>query len=84
MSTKSNSNRFLQSFGKLYHMISSSNIFGIRVNKLLFKPEKEITTHPSGSNMSIDKEKHYHRSNTYPLAEKQSLLKDKKKVRDSE
>lgn len=62
-------------------MISRSNILGTKVNKLLFKPEKEIAIHPSRSTMSIEKEKHYHRINTHPLAEKQSFLKENKKVK---
>ncbi|MBK3519173.1 hypothetical protein [Carboxylicivirga marina] len=84
MSIYFNNNRFLQGFGKLYHIISNSNIFGIRAKKLIFKPEKEITIHPSGSNMSIEKEKHYHRVNTRPVAEKQSILKEEKKIKHSE
>jgi hypothetical protein len=84
MNTKSNNNRFLQGFGKLYHIISNSNISGIRAKKILFRPEKETTIHPSGSNMNIEKEKHYHRVNTHPIAEKQSFLKEEKKVKHSE
>lgn len=84
MSIKSNNNRILQGFGKLYHIISNSNIFGIRTKKILFRPEKEITIHPSGSSMSIEKEKLYHRVNTHPVAEKQSILKEGKKVKHSE
>jgi hypothetical protein len=81
MNTKSNSNKSLQGFRKLYHIISNSNIFGIRAKKILFRPKKETTIHTSGSNMSIVKEKRYHRVNTHPVAEKQSFLKEGKKVK---
>ena len=75
---------FFRSFSKLFQKISSSGIFGIQPNILVFKPEKEITIHTYKSSKGIDKEKHYHRSNTHPVAEKQSLSKEKKKVKDSE
>jgi len=82
MRTISTNTGFLQNLDKLYHLISSSNIFGIPANKFIFKPDNEITIQTPNNNMMADKEKHYHRTNTHPVAEKQTLFKEKKKVKD--
>lgn len=83
MNNNSKNTGFFRIFVKLYHTISRSGSFGIKAKKLLFKPENELTIYPSDSKMRIETEKHYHRSNTHPLAEKQSLLKNKKKAKAS-
>jgi hypothetical protein len=75
---------FFRILSKLHHVISRFNLFGNKANKLLFKPEKEVTIIPFKSKMRIETEKHYHKKNTHPLAEKQSLLKNKKKAKGSD
>jgi hypothetical protein len=84
MNNNSKNTGLFRFFGKLHDTISKSNIFGNKANKLLFKPDKEVTINSSKSKMRIETKKHYHRTNTHPLAEKQSLLKNKKKAKGSD
>ena len=69
----------------LYRCILKSNIFNIQRGKFLFKPDKNKRVHISYDNdMSIDHEKHYHRPNTRPVVEKQTLIQEKKKQKKSQ
>ncbi|MFC2087742.1 hypothetical protein ACFLSA_06245 [Bacteroidota bacterium] len=72
---------FFQNLRNFYHKLCSSRAFGISRVKLVFKPYNKTTVQARNINTSADYEKHNQRPNTHPVAEKQTLLKEKKKVK---
>mgnify|MGYP006288411865 CR=1 FL=1 len=74
----------LKSLHYLNSSIVNSKTFNIQRSRLIFKPDKNTPVYKSNfKDMYFDHEKHYHRQNTLPVVEKQTLIQEKKKQKKS-
>lgn len=64
-------------FGK----IATAVVSGLPKRKLLFRPVNKSLVHLGKTSVKPDNAKHYHKPIAKPVVEKQTLLKEKKKVR---
>lgn len=61
--------------------ISTAIVSGIPRDKFYSNPDKKLLIHKRKQRTAISNEKHFHRSISKPAAERQTLLKEKKKER---
>ena len=70
---------FIQGIKNFFKKIINSKDLSIPSTKLIFRPNNKSTIESPKNKKNTDFNKHNHKPNTRPVAEKQSLLKEKKK-----
>ena len=77
-------NIFLKRLNNFWDFISKvpkAIVSGMPLQKVYIKPKKEAKVYTSKEQIKKDNEKHYHRPASRPASEKQTLLKETKKVK---
>ena len=67
--------------GNFFRRISIAIVSGLPREKILLKPENVTIMQPRKESYKPDSEKHYHHPLAKPVVEKQTLLKNKKKIK---
>ena len=80
---RSKTSRFnsLKSVGKLLSRIITAVVSGLPRKEIVFKPEINSRVQNRKENIKTDNEKHYHHPISKPVVEKQTIIKEKKKVK---
>ena len=74
---------YIKYLNRLWHSLSKvikAFVSGISPEKVNLKPNQNTKVYIEDEVIKIDREKHYHRPFNKPVAEKQTLLKETKKV----
>ena len=67
----------------LFSKIATVLVSGLPRNRVLFRPLNKSFLQARKGNVKTNSEKYYHKPIAKPVVEKQTLLKEKKKVRPS-
>ncbi len=81
MKTKNVYIKYLNDFLRFLGKIPRAIVSGIASQKVYSRPNKKSTVYQSDEDVKPDVEKHYHRPVAKPVVEKQTLLKETKKVK---
>lgn len=73
--------KLVSNLTSLFSRIATVMISGLPRNKVLFKPVNKSFLQYRKENVKINSEKYYHKPIAKPVVEKQTLLKEKKKIR---
>lgn len=72
---------FLQAVWNFIRRCCIAIVSGIPMQKVELKPQQKSTVYPPQKEKRTDSEKHYHKTVSKPVVEKQTLMKEKKKAK---
>jgi len=73
----------LKSLGSFFGKIATAIVSGLPRQKFVSKPRNKTVLHSKNENFKADNDKHYHHPIAKPVVEKQTLLKETKKMRSA-
>ena len=71
----------LKKVSGFFAKIATAIVSGAPGRRIFFRPQNKSVFQPQEMSFKPDSEKHYHRPKSKPAVEKQTLLKEKKKIK---